>query len=176
MHLFFFRASEMRGLATLVLVLCSRFPLRQYHFINTPMTWPQAQQYCRQNYTDLATFESIEEVQQFQPTISFTWVWIGLFDDMSSWQGVMGKEPNSWRWSATGDHSQSGYQIWSFGEPNYGDRFETCVVMDTNGEWQDKGCNLLYGFVCFTGKRTQGLVNSEYYIVPLLSGLRKIKY
>uniref|UniRef100_A0A3B4B6L7 C-type lectin domain-containing protein n=1 Tax=Periophthalmus magnuspinnatus TaxID=409849 RepID=A0A3B4B6L7_9GOBI len=135
-----------------VLVLCSHLPFRRYHFINTPMTWPQAQQYCRQNYADLATFESMEEVQQLQPTILYSWAWIGLFDDISSWKGVMGKEPNSWRWSATGDHSQSGYQVWSFGEPNYGYRFETCGVIDTNGEWQDQGCELLYGFVCFTGK------------------------
>ncbi|KAK7886524.1 hypothetical protein WMY93_026145 [Mugilogobius chulae] len=144
-----------------VLVSCSRYPFRHYHFIDTEMTWPEAQQYCRQHYSDLATFESMEEVQQHLPDVTYSWAWIGLADDTSSWKGVMGKEPNSWRWSATGEHSQSGFQSWSSAEPDYYERFETCVLMDLNGGWQDKACTLLYGFVCFT-ESSQSQVTYTY--------------
>ncbi|KAK7886214.1 hypothetical protein WMY93_025835 [Mugilogobius chulae] len=144
-----------------VLVSCSGFFLRQYHIINTLMSWPEAQQYCRQHYSDLATFESMKEVQQHLPDVTYSWAWIGLADDPSLWKGVMGKEPNSWRWSATGEHSQSGFQFWSSAEPNYGNLFETCVLMDLNGGWQDKACTLLYGFVCFA-ESSQSQVTYTY--------------
>uniref|UniRef100_A0A8C6WIW0 C-type lectin domain-containing protein n=1 Tax=Neogobius melanostomus TaxID=47308 RepID=A0A8C6WIW0_9GOBI len=62
----------------------------------------------------------------------------------------MGLEPNSWRWSSSGQTSSSGFQDWSAGEPNYGNRDETCVLMDAVGKWRDKPCDSLNGFVCFT--------------------------
>ncbi|KAJ0066699.1 hypothetical protein NL108_018674 [Boleophthalmus pectinirostris] len=160
--------SEMNGYLTLfflsfgsILVSCSRFPHRRYDYINTEMTWHDAQQYCRQKHSDLATFESMEEVQQLQPTFSYSWAWIGLIDDPSSWRGVMGKEPNSWRWSATGDHSQSGYQNWTSGQPDYWDLTETCAMMTVYGTWNDKGCDQELGFLCFT-ENPQGPVSYHY--------------
>ncbi|KAK7886213.1 hypothetical protein WMY93_025834 [Mugilogobius chulae] len=148
-------------IARSVLVSCSRYPFRHYHYIDTEMTWPEAQQYCRQHYSDLATFESMEEVQQHLPDVTYSSAWIGLADDPSSWKGVMGKEPNSWRWSATGEHNQNGYHVWSSAEPNYYDQFETCVLMDSTGGWRDKACALLYGFVCFT-ESSQSQVTYTY--------------
>ncbi|XP_051800177.1 macrophage mannose receptor 1-like [Acanthochromis polyacanthus] len=49
----------------LVLPACS---LRQYYFVNKPLTWNEAQTYCRQNYTDLATFENTEDVKELERT------------------------------------------------------------------------------------------------------------
>ncbi|KAK7886215.1 hypothetical protein WMY93_025836 [Mugilogobius chulae] len=144
-----------------VLVSCSRYPFRHYHYIDTAMTWPEAQQYCRKHHSDLATFESMEEIQQLQPTISYSWVWIGLIDDPPSWKQTSAKDPNSWRWSATGETSQSGYQVWSTGGPDYYDLSETCVMIDTGGNWQDYNCNTLLGFVCFT-ESSQSQVTYTY--------------
>ncbi|XP_078027324.1 C-type lectin lectoxin-Enh4-like [Epinephelus lanceolatus] len=80
---------------------CSHFPLREYHYVNEPMTWAAAQRYCRTKYTDLATIESMDDIDRLQPTFSYSWAWIGLIDDPISWKGTMGSDTNSWRWSAT---------------------------------------------------------------------------
>ncbi|KAK5600364.1 hypothetical protein CRENBAI_025247 [Crenichthys baileyi] len=77
------------------------------------MPWYDAQQYCREHYTDLATFESMDDIR-LEPPFSYSRAWIGLWDDPKSWKYNMGNESNSWRWSATGETSKTGYQKWGF--------------------------------------------------------------
>ncbi|RVE60238.1 hypothetical protein OJAV_G00178910 [Oryzias javanicus] len=43
--------------------------IRQYHYISNPLNWTEAQTYCRQNYIDLATIESSEEMDKFLKAI-----------------------------------------------------------------------------------------------------------
>uniref|UniRef100_A0A3B4AGX4 C-type lectin domain-containing protein n=1 Tax=Periophthalmus magnuspinnatus TaxID=409849 RepID=A0A3B4AGX4_9GOBI len=77
-----------------------------YHFIDVAMTWTEAQQYCRQHYTDLATIHNTEDLDKLTRPSTYTGdAWIGLFDDVASWKGVMGNDSNSWRWSVTGTTS-----------------------------------------------------------------------
>ncbi|XP_073792207.1 C-type mannose receptor 2 [Danio rerio] len=55
------------------------------------MIWTDAQSFCRQNYTDLATIDNIEEMNRLIDTVNGSYsglAWIGQYDDV-----------NSWRWS-----------------------------------------------------------------------------
>uniref|UniRef100_A0A3B5QIZ7 C-type lectin domain-containing protein n=1 Tax=Xiphophorus maculatus TaxID=8083 RepID=A0A3B5QIZ7_XIPMA len=101
------------------------------------VTWPKAQQFCREHYTDLATFESLDDIKRLQPNISYSWAWIGLWDDPNAWQTAMGNKSNSWRWSATGETSKTG---------------EKCVFMDKAGYWHDDNCERKREFICYNGE------------------------
>uniref|UniRef100_A0A3B5LSX5 C-type lectin domain-containing protein n=1 Tax=Xiphophorus couchianus TaxID=32473 RepID=A0A3B5LSX5_9TELE len=104
------------------------------------LTWPKAQQFCREHYTDLATFESLDDIKRLQPNISYSWAWIGLWDDPNAWQTAMGNKSNSWRWSATGETSKTGYQSWATGDPDFRYSGEMCTFMDKAGYWYDTNC------------------------------------
>uniref|UniRef100_A0A672IJ95 C-type lectin domain-containing protein n=1 Tax=Salarias fasciatus TaxID=181472 RepID=A0A672IJ95_SALFA len=94
----------------------------------------------------------MDDIDQLnRPSFIEEWAWIGLWDDPKSWKGVMGSDSNSWRWSATGSTSTTGYHnlVTDF-------RFarETCVFTDISGQWLDAGCSVIYYFICYTGKET----------------------
>ncbi|XP_051800733.1 asialoglycoprotein receptor 2-like [Acanthochromis polyacanthus] len=70
--------------------LCSG--LHQYQFIDEPKTWSEAQQYCREKFTDLATVDNMEDVDQLIAAAGSGYsgkVWIGLYDNSSSWAWSM---------------------------------------------------------------------------------------
>lgn len=129
----------------------AQFPVRQYFYVSTKMSWYDAQSYCREKYTDLAIFENMADIQRVVKPA--TYAWIGLYDDQTAWKGIMGNKTNSWRWSATGQTSQTGYQAFNTPtEPNYVAAAELCVIMTTIGKWHDVNCADLNFFVCFTGE------------------------
>uniref|UniRef100_A0A8C4DKK9 C-type lectin domain-containing protein n=1 Tax=Dicentrarchus labrax TaxID=13489 RepID=A0A8C4DKK9_DICLA len=138
---------------------CSQFPLREYHYVNKLMSWTEAQHYCREKYTDLATIESMDDISRLKPDFSYSWAWIGLRDDPKSWKESMGNDTNSWRWSATGQTSKTGYHNWNVGQPNSYMANANCVIMDTNGKWYDTGCHSLRSFVCYDGDHSTTQIN-----------------
>ncbi|KAM9722806.1 macrophage mannose receptor 1-like isoform 2-T2 [Menidia menidia] len=128
---------------------CSHPPLRQYHYVSTEMNWTEARQFCREKYTDLATFDSMDDIRRLKADFSYSWAWFGLWDDPENWRTSMGNDTNSWRWSATGETSRTGYQNWASGEPDYLKAKETCVAMGSNALWSDANCETTREFICY---------------------------
>ncbi|XP_058618096.1 macrophage mannose receptor 1-like [Onychostoma macrolepis] len=121
---------------------------RPYHYINTAMSWPEAQRYCRERFTDLATVDSMDDVNRLVNVVDAGYsgsVWIGL-----KW-GTQKR----WSWS-NGENTTSQYYNWASGQPNAdGD----CAAI-YYGAWHDKSCDLNQYFVCF-GNSGYILVQSE---------------
>ena len=100
------------------------------------MTWTEAQSYCRQHHTDLASVRNAAENQKVDDVIPTGAAWIGLFRD-------------SWKWS---DGSFSSFRDWAPGQPdNYGGK-EACVVanLGKDGKWWDGPCYQKRPFVCYS--------------------------
>ncbi|KAI4874419.1 hypothetical protein NFI96_032054, partial [Prochilodus magdalenae] len=134
----------------------SAYVPHRYHFVNENKTWTEAQNYCRQTYTDLATINTRREMEYanvFLVNKATGVVWIGLKRGAGEWQ-----------WSLTGGGSyRKGYAYlnWSDGEPNNARNNEACVVMKKDkGRWNDEPCNTEHTFVCYHENKT----NNETYI------------
>ncbi|XP_065099623.1 macrophage mannose receptor 1-like [Paramisgurnus dabryanus] len=117
---------------------------RQYHFISVNKTWSEAQRYCRENYTDLATIDNMDEMNSLMNTVNGSYngsAWIGLYYDL-----------NSWRWSLeNNDFYQEGereFRGWYHEPNNYGGN-ELCVYMNYAGKWFDSSCDNVLAFVCY---------------------------
>ncbi|XP_076145729.1 lithostathine-like [Alosa pseudoharengus] len=96
-------------------------------------TWTDAQRYCREKHTDLASVRNQTENDQIKAVRggSNTYSWIGLFRD-------------AWEWS---DGSSSSFRHWDTGEPN--DPGVACTQIMSSGHWWDEGCDRPSPFICY---------------------------
>ncbi|XP_038587257.1 C-type mannose receptor 2-like [Micropterus salmoides] len=130
---------------------------RQYYFESTPLNWTEAQSFCRQVYTDLATVETISDVSTvLSTTPRYTGkAWIGLYD-------------HSWKWSLSNSsfygEADTGFRNWAPGHPVSPNGQHNCVLLLNNyyfsyyynyhnflGTWMDMNCNNQYFSVCYNG-------------------------
>ncbi|KAF3833054.1 hypothetical protein F7725_026719 [Dissostichus mawsoni] len=99
-----------------------------YELILQSKTWSEALQYCKREFTDLATFRSIEDLDKDVEEQVFQ-VWTGLHRDGETW---------SW---STG---VSDFRNWAEDEPgNNGD-----CVSSLNKEMATQNCSTRFPFVC----------------------------
>ena len=120
---------------------------REYHHVKIPKTWAEAQRYCREMYSDLATvdhrYENDRLLRATQDNGKFAW--IGLYDDWS------------WKWSL-GDaefKATEDYSNWKQHEPDNKGSNESCVVAQYDGAWRDETCETDRPAVCFNGRNKQ---------------------
>ncbi|KAK7884649.1 hypothetical protein WMY93_027772 [Mugilogobius chulae] len=147
----------------------------EYHFFSTNLNWGDAQTYCREHFTDLATIERAADVAR---TGIPTFGWIGLHDLPAAWYKVMADHSNSWRWSATGATSPGGYQNWDPIEPNNYNSIELCVSTN-NGKWQDNDCRLIAPCLCYkdlSGVKQFFLVNDTWRTWPNCQSVCRQQY
>uniref|UniRef100_A0A673HAP9 C-type lectin domain-containing protein n=1 Tax=Sinocyclocheilus rhinocerous TaxID=307959 RepID=A0A673HAP9_9TELE len=113
---------------------------RPYHYINVRMSWPEAQSYCRSKYTDLATVDSMGDVNRLVNIVDAGYsgsVWIGLK------RGTQKR----WGWS-NGENTTS--EHWAAGQPSMRSGSGDCVGMSktNSGRWAQYSCDLQSPFIC----------------------------
>ncbi|KAI4823550.1 hypothetical protein KUCAC02_012131 [Chaenocephalus aceratus] len=112
-----------------------RGPNATFVLIESAMNWTEAQSYCREHHTDLASVRNLTENQQIVELLPPGIYWIGLYRD-------------SWKWS---DGSSSPFRYWAGGEPNNRNYNEACVAaaFHNSGKWKDADCGLRKHFICY---------------------------
>ncbi|XP_047671920.1 C-type lectin 1-like [Tachysurus fulvidraco] len=100
--------------------------------ITTPLSWPQAQAYCREHHTELASaLNSSDQNMLVQVRNIQGDSWIGLYRD-------------SWKWS---DGTIASNLPWASGLPDNYYGSENCAVV-YYGLLYDMSCTNVYSFFC----------------------------
>ncbi|XP_031440960.1 macrophage mannose receptor 1-like [Clupea harengus] len=113
---------------------------RQYHYVANQKTWYEAQAYCRERYTDLATISDSEELNSFKrfcltQNISGS-VWIGLYNDR-----------HDWKWSAGSSDYRNWQSTTSETDPSNMAAEEYAVTY--TGHWGNHWSCLAHNFICY---------------------------
>uniref|UniRef100_A0A3P9NMC1 C-type lectin domain-containing protein n=1 Tax=Poecilia reticulata TaxID=8081 RepID=A0A3P9NMC1_POERE len=101
--------------------------LYEFHYIKEEKNWTEAQQYCRENHTDLATATNMKDMKRLI-SISLRDIneaWIGLYDQTNA--------ERAWHWSLPGVEFNKSETNWEKDEPNNkGTGGQNCVII-----WRD---------------------------------------
>uniref|UniRef100_A0A3B3SGW7 C-type lectin domain-containing protein n=1 Tax=Paramormyrops kingsleyae TaxID=1676925 RepID=A0A3B3SGW7_9TELE len=128
----------------------------QYHFVNINLTWTDAQTYCRENYTDLATIDNMEEMKRLTESVGSDYTgeaWIGL------------KNGTSWRWQWSSGEGGTGYTNWDTGAKYNQNSGNYCVGMKDTSDWNNIPCSYQSKtgyFICYTDLTCKDGINATW--------------
>ncbi|XP_063042954.1 C-type mannose receptor 2-like [Engraulis encrasicolus] len=127
-----------------------------YVLVEEKKNWADAQRYCRDKYTDLASVRN-----QAANDKIYTDILSGLAYNPFPWIGLF----REWEWS---DGSSSSFRNWASGQPSYySSSHSPCVVMRSSGLWNDESCDSRRYFVCYEALPVVEVVSPQ---PPLYSG------
>ncbi|KAL0966850.1 hypothetical protein UPYG_G00300930 [Umbra pygmaea] len=111
----------------------------EYHFVDQNKTWTEAQSYCRQKYTDLATIDNTEDMNRLMET--------GNSGFKTAWGGLKkNKTQGKWQWS---DQSSCSFRNWYVGQPDNQNENQECVeIQNETSFWDDMNCEEKIPFFC----------------------------
>ena len=115
--------------------------VRKYHYVNQPKTWAEAQSYCREKFTDLATVDNQDDNDRLQSILEAS-AWIGLYDDRQLWN-----------WSLGNEDFKNEFSNWAASQPNNRHSKDDCAEMNIGGLWYDVPCSMTFAAVCYHGKK-----------------------
>ncbi|KAK2853459.1 hypothetical protein Q5P01_006120 [Channa striata] len=111
---------------------------RIYIYVPGTVTMSEAKQYCRDHYTDVATFRNEDDIDALPSGSCYSGhCWIGLERNMNN--------TSDWYWS---DGDENEYRKWELLEPNNFDGHQNCVVLQWR-LWYDTSCDGKYPFLCY---------------------------
>lgn len=109
---------------------------RIYLSVSEQVTWSKAHNYCMEQYTDLATFRTKNELDAVHAVLSLTTVyWIGL---------QKAQNENIWIWS---DGQEVTFTQWGHDEL-HNNGAEDCAVI-RGGSWYGVSCGAKFAFLCY---------------------------
>ncbi|MGH0128056.1 UNVERIFIED_CONTAM: hypothetical protein FKN15_036101 [Acipenser sinensis] len=134
----------------LILLLAGLFApassqIRKLLFVEAEKSWSEAQNYCRERYTDLVTVDSQDEAELLfiaEHSLNDA-AWIGLYRDTQNWQ-----------WSNSDDVIYTNWRADLF-----------CASVNSQGEWDDLVCSEKKAFMCF--KETSN-ITARYTLIEEL--------
>lgn len=116
-------------------------------FVNALLSWSDAQSYCREYHSDLASVRNQAENQKMTALVPANQiVWFGLYRD-------------AWIWS---DGSNSTFRNWNQNEPS-GSTENCAAAYFVNDGWEDWSCDIQRAFICYSGK-THFTLNTWYSV------------
>lgn len=120
--------------------MCTHVHL-EYVLVSKKMKWDEAQMYCRENHSDLATIESLKDMKMLASIAAARSI-TGLL-----WIGLKKYEVKSWMWSSGDTPGLTGYSNWAtFHTSNH------CGALRGDGKWLVVFCATTLPFVCQTGE------------------------
>ncbi|XP_017313324.2 macrophage mannose receptor 1 isoform X2 [Ictalurus punctatus] len=131
----------------------------RYHFVNENKTWSEAQNYCREKYTDLASINDMGEMMKLNYTLKKETV-------KKAWIGLKREGTGEWQWSLADQtfyRDGDTYRNWGSRQPDNQGGNEFCVHLYKSGSsWNDNTCNNTFSFVCYEEKNTN---TSRYMLI-----------
>ncbi|XP_031441193.1 macrophage mannose receptor 1-like [Clupea harengus] len=120
---------------------------RKFHVVKEDKNWTEAQRYCRDEFTDLATINNMREMEMLNSTKNKT-------GNANAWIGLKQGSSPKWQWSlADRDfyrEDKAEFRKWDSDQPQ---GTTNCTVMGKgDGEWHNECCSATKPFICYDDK------------------------
>lgn len=117
--------------------------VRDFFYVNMAKTWLEAQSYCREKHTDLATVDNMNEMQTLINQVDFFY-----FGDV--WIGLRKGAETRWGWSM-GDDTIHQYSMLKTTSSTFFTN-GSCGAINEDGYWYSLNCFSLQKFICYDGE------------------------